>query len=283
MLAGNITTGPAGRLVSIPTSTTPLDGMYYLPEKPVRGAVQLLHGNAMNFYVGHSRWLVPALLGAGFACLAYNRRGHDTLSTRNSREPEGNAFQTAAQAREDNELAGDWLRAQGFGAPTVIGHSNGGMLSVAHVAEHPDTPALVLLSAHRGGTDLVRIASRNGLLARDRLDHFTALAHELVASGRGDELMLLPGWWNVLSAASFVDLLTETPDILELAPRISCPVLYLRGDAEPAVLYPAEDFAQRSSGPCEVEIVEGCDHFYNGVEDTVSARIVQWLSATLGA
>ena len=78
MLAGNITTGPAGRLVSIPTSTTPLDGMYYLPEKPVRGAVQLLHGNAMNFYVGHSRWLVPALLGAGFACLAYNRRGHDT-------------------------------------------------------------------------------------------------------------------------------------------------------------------------------------------------------------
>ena len=68
-----------------------------------------------------------------------------------------------------------------------------------------------------------------------------------------------------------------------MSERISCPVLYLRGDAEPAVLYPAEDFAQRSSGPCEVEIVEGCDHFYNGVEDTVSARIVQWLSATLGA
>ena len=32
-----------------------------------------------------------------------------------------------------------------------IGHSNGGMLAVKHVSDHPETPAMVLLSAHGVG------------------------------------------------------------------------------------------------------------------------------------
>ena len=40
---------------------------------------------------------------------------------------------------------------RGFPAPIVIAHSGGGMLGVAHAAAHPETPALVLLSAFRGG------------------------------------------------------------------------------------------------------------------------------------
>ena len=46
-------------------------------------------------------------------------------------------------------------------------------------------------------------------------------------------------WWYVLSAASYVDWLDNVPDILELAPRIRCPVLYVRGDEEPAETYAA--------------------------------------------
>ena len=39
--------------VSIETDTTPLDGLLYLPATgDLRGAVQLMHGNTMNFYVG---------------------------------------------------------------------------------------------------------------------------------------------------------------------------------------------------------------------------------------
>lgn len=76
--------------------------------------------------------------------------------------------------------------------------------------------------------------SNGGMLAGNRLEEITAQARAAVAAGRGRDLILLPGWWYVATAESFVDLLTELPDILELAPRIACPVLFLRGDEEPA-------------------------------------------------
>ena len=42
-------------LVSIPTDTFPLDGLYYEPEGKAVGAALLFHGNTMNFYVGAMR------------------------------------------------------------------------------------------------------------------------------------------------------------------------------------------------------------------------------------
>jgi pimeloyl-ACP methyl ester carboxylesterase len=267
-------------LVSIPTDTLPLDGALYEPEggAPAGGAL-IFHGNTMNFYVGAPRFLPPALGRLGLASLAFNRRGHDILGIRDSRAAEGAAFQTTREAIADNRIAAEWLAARGYPRPVVIGHSNGGMLAVQHVADHPHTRALVLLSAHCGGRDLVRRASNTGLLAGERLEEITAQARALVAAGRGRELMLLPGWWYVASAASFLDLLTELPDILELAPRIGCPVLYVRGDEEPADLYPAEEFQRRAGGECTVEIVPHCDHFYAGREVAVAAIVTSWLEA----
>lgn len=265
-------------LVSIPTDTAPLDGVWYEPEGAAAGAVLLFHGNTMNFYQGAPRFLPPALTALGYACLAFNRRGHDILGIRHSRLAEGAAFQSYAQAFEDNRIAARWLAARGFPEPVVIGHSNGGTLAVQHVAEHPQTRALVLLSAHCGGKDMVPRASAAGLLAQQHLNVIREKARYLVASGRGAELMLLPGWWYVTSAASFVDALENCPDTLELAPRIGCPVLYLRGDREPPDLYPAEAFAERAGGRCKVEIVPDCDHFYLGREAAVSKIVCSWLA-----
>src|SRR5262249_42869797 len=208
-------------LVSIPTDTLPLDGLYYEPEGGrARGAALLFPGNTMNFYVGAMRFLPPALVGLGLACLAFNRRGHDILSTRGSRFAEGGAFQTAAEGIEDNRLAARWLAARGFDSPAVVGHSNGGMLAVRHLADHPRTPALVLLSAHGGGRDIVQRGGKGGLMVGERVEEFAARARERVARGRGRELMLMPGWWYAISAESFLDRLTETPDTLALAPRV---------------------------------------------------------------
>ena len=269
-------------LVSIPTETQPLDGAYYEPEgRAPAGAVLLFHGNTMNFYQGAPRFLPPFLTRLGLACLAFNRRGHDILSTRDSRAPEGGAFQRTSEAIADNRTAAAWLGARGFPHPAVIGHSNGGMLAVRHVADHPQTPALCLLSAHRGGTGLVPGASRTGLFAADRLEEITAAARRLVAAGRGSELMLLPGWWHVVSAGTFVDLLTALPDVVALAPAIRCPVLYLRGDQEPAELYPAEDFRAGAAGECTIGIIADCGHFYVGREDEVAGRVATWLGRTL--
>jgi pimeloyl-ACP methyl ester carboxylesterase len=270
-------------LVSIPTDTLPLDGVFYEPEGGARaGAVLLFHGNTMNFYTGAPRFLPPVLVRLGFACLAFNRRGHDILSIRDSRAAEGAAFQITAEAIADNRIAARWLAARGFAHPVVIGHSNGGMLAVQHVADHPQTPALVLLSAHGGGKDSVPLSCKVGLFAGDRLDELTAQAHEMVKAGRGKELMLMPGWWYVISAESFIDRLSEMPDVLEIAPRITCPVLYVRGDREPPKNYPAEDFQRRAGGTCDVAIVPDCDHFYRGREAHVADLVASYLARTLG-
>jgi pimeloyl-ACP methyl ester carboxylesterase len=267
-------------LVSIKTDTNPLDALFYQPDGGASvGAVLLMHGNSKNFYTGLSRFLPPVLTRLGLACLAYNRRGHDVMVTLNSREAGGGAFQLTAEAIADNRAAAAWLAARGFPRPVVIGHSNGGMLAVRHVADHPDTPALVLLSAHAGGRDIVRMIGEVGLLAGDRRAEITAQARALVAAGRGRELMLLPGWWYLATAESFLDFSANLPDIVALAPQIRCPVLYLRGDKELRHIYPAEAFAARAGGTCEVRIVPDCDHFYTGREDAVADLIGSWLVA----
>jgi len=268
-------------LVSISTSTIPLDGLLYEPEGKAVGAVLLFHGNTMNFYTCAMRFLPPVLVKLGLACLAFNRRGHDILSTRNSRIAEGGAYQLASEGIEDNRIAARWLAARGFSTPVVIGHSNGGMLAVQHVSDHPQTPALVLLSAHGGGKSIVQRGGKSGLMVGEHVEEFAGRAREMVKAGRGRELMLMPGWWYAISAESFLDRLTETPDILELAPKVKCPTLYVRGDQEPRDGYPAEDFRERAGGSCTVEIVPNCDHFYNGREDAVREIVSSWLAKAL--
>ena len=265
-------------LVTIATDTIPLDGAWHEPDSgTVRGAVLLFHGNTMNFYTGAPRFLPPVLTRLGYACLAFNRRGHDILGIRDSRAAEGAAFQTYAEAIRDNEIAATWVEGKGFPHPLIVGHSNGGMLAVRHVAEHPHTPALVLLSAHCGGRNMLPLASKAGLLAQDRIEEFHDQASSLVRSGKPKALMLLPGWWYAITAESFLDL-KNCPDVLELAARIACPVLYIRGDKEPRELYPAEEFARRAKGPCRVEIVPDCDHFYVGREDEIAQRVNMFIA-----
>lgn len=271
-------------LITIDTPTTPLDGAFYTPEHgAIAGSVLLFHGNRMSFLWGAPRFLPPALTAMGYACLAFNRRGHDILSIRDSRQAEGAAFQMTHEAIEDNRLAARWLAQRDLPEPIVIGHSNGGMLAVRHVADHPRTPALVLLSAQCGGTAMVRHAAAAGALDGLDLDAVAARAQELVATGRGRELISLPGWWYVSSAESFLDRMQALPDTLALATEVRCPSLYLRGDSEPSELYPGEAFAQRASGRCTVAVVERCDHFYRGREAEITRRVVDWIDREFAA
>jgi len=269
-------------LISIPTPTAPLAGLFYEPDGgATAGAAVYFHGNTMNFYVCAARFLPPVLTRLGFAFLAFNRRGHDILSTRNSRLAEGGAFQSNGEAIEDNRIAAEWLEQRGFPRPVVMGHSYGGMLGVRHVANHPETPALVLLSAGRGGPQQDQAGGTERLFAVDRFDELRTRAQDLVEAGRGKELMFMPGWWYVISAESFLDRIAHVPDTIALAPKIRCPVLAIRGDKEDVDRYPAEEFQRAAGGPCQVEIVSDCDHFYNGREDAIAEIVSSWLTRTL--
>jgi len=271
------------QLVTIPTDTMPLEGAFHEPDSGrAAGAVLLFHGNTMNFYVGAPRFLPPVLTRLGLACLAFNRHGHDILSTRNSRTVEGGAFQFVREAIADNRTAAEWLEARGFATPVVIGHSFGGMLATQHIIDYPQTPALVLLSAGRGGASAGRESGTERLFAMDRFDELHARALELVKAGRGRELLLMPGWWYVISAESFLDRISSVPDTIALAAKIKCPVLCVRGDKEDVHRYPAEEFQRAAGGPCQVEIIPDCDHFYNGRESRVAGIVASWLARTLG-
>jgi pimeloyl-ACP methyl ester carboxylesterase len=269
-------------LISIPTPTHPLDGAYYTPDGPSKGAMMYCHGNQMNFYVCAARFLAPHITALGYDFMPFNRRGHDSVSTYDSRECVGGAYQTVAEGIEDNEIAANYLAAKGHKAPIVIGHSNGGVLASEHVARHPETRALILLSAHAGGNRLNNPSSvRNFSLAGDT----AALARQaeaLVSAGKPRQLMLIPAWWWVISARTFLDRLTNAPDLVENAKRIRCPVLFIRGDREPKENYPAERFQENCAGPCEVVIVPNCDHFYVGAEENVAKIVTAWVKRTLG-
>ena len=269
------------QLVTIETDNIPIDGAFHEPDGKAQGAVLYFHGNTMNFYTGGARFLPPALTKLGLAVLAFNRRGHDILTTRVSRAAEGGAFQTIAESIADNRYAAQWLAARGFAHPVVMGHSNGGMLATRHVADHPDTPALVLLSAGRGGPQRETPNATEKLFAAGKLDALTQQARDLVAAGKGRELMFMPGWWYVISAESFLDRIVSVPDTIALAPHIKCPVLAIRGDKEDVDRYPAEEFAAVCGGRCDVSIVANCDHFYNDREDHVAGVVSDWLAHML--
>ncbi|HEY7317928.1 MAG TPA: alpha/beta hydrolase [Candidatus Binatia bacterium] len=268
-------------LISISTPTHPLDGAYYTPEGPVTGAAMYCHGNQMNFYVCAARFLAPYLTSLGYVFLAFNRRGHDSVSTYNSRAAVGGAYQTVAEGIEDNELAAQFLADQGFKNPVVVGHSNGGVLASEHVARHPETPALILLSAHAGGNRLSNPRSARSFTINEKTAEQTKAAEALVATGKPRELMLIPTWWWVISARTFLDRLTNAPDLVENAKRIRCPVLFIRGDQEPMENYPAEKFKDSCPGPCEIAIIPNCDHFYVGAEEQVGRCVSEWLLRTL--
>lgn len=280
-------TKPHLELVEINTETEPLVGLLYRPSKLVSHDLEskercavFFHGNTMNFYTGALRFLPSRLVAMNYTCLVFNRRGHDILTTRNSRSAEGGAFQSTAQAIEDNELAVSYLRSLGLGPPLVVGHSNGGMLAVEFVSRHPETPGLVLLSAHRGGEGLLPDASSSGLLVGNELQILTAKASRLVGKGKGKTLMQLPGWWWVIAAESFLDLTKTLPDTLKLASSIRCPSLFLVGDSEPPSRYPAQAFAEKTSGVCSVKVINDCDHFYNNRESIVADEVCHWLESS---
>ena len=264
-------------LVSIETNTHPLEGAFYAPEGGARDcAILFMHGNCCNFYSGVPREFSPLLAKQGFAVLAYNRRGHDILTT-TARRATGGAYQRIHEMIEDNKIAETWLVARGYSRLIVIGHSNGGMLAVRHCADNPNVHALALLSAHMGGKELFRTISKAGLMAGERFEEFSARARTLVTEGKGGELMLMPGWWWVISADTFVDYLDVCPDILQLAPQVRCPVLFLRGDQEARHIYPGEAFVERAGGQAEFTLVPDCDHFYEKRETTVAGMVEDWL------
>jgi hypothetical protein len=91
------------------------------------------HGNQMNFYVCAARFLAPHITTLGYEYLVFNRRGHDSVSTYDSRECVGGAYQTVAEGIEDT-IWRQYL-ANRIQKPIVIGPATAASAS-EHAARH---------------------------------------------------------------------------------------------------------------------------------------------------
>ena len=94
------------------------------------------------------------------------------------------------------------------------------------MARHPETRALVLLSAHAGGNRLTDPNAASRYTINEKTGDLIKEAQVLLAAGKPRQLMLIPTWWHVISARTFMDRLTNVPSLVENAKRIRCPVLF---------------------------------------------------------
>jgi hypothetical protein len=115
-------------------------------------------------------------------------------------------------------------------------------------------------------------------MAGERYEEITAEARRLVDEGSGEQLLLVPGWWYVISANTYVDLLDNCPDIVEFAADIPCDTLYLRSTEEPASLYPGELIADRCDFAVSVSVLDIGGHYYVDHEDEVADVVATWLA-----
>lgn len=263
------------------TDGFPLEGLVYTPAAGAADrAALLVHGKIMNFYTGPGRILPPHLTALGWSCLAMNRRGHDLGGIRNGRESYGGAWEKFGDGLLDIAGGIAELRRRGFTKILLVGHSFGGITAAAYAADHQnEIAALALCSAGAGGPDYLGQSSRRGMLAAERHVEVDAEARRLVAAGRGEQMIAVPGWWYAITAASWVDLSKNVPDTVENARRYPGPILALRGGKEATEMYPAEAVAEAAGKRATLAVIPGGDHFYNGVEPAFSQAVCDWLKA----
>jgi pimeloyl-ACP methyl ester carboxylesterase len=179
-----------------------------------------------------------------------------------------------------------WLAGQGAEAITLMGHSRGGNQTAWYAAERADerlSKVVLLAPATQAGPEYEAKAykQRYGAALAPLLEE----AEKLVAAGKGDRLISVPGFIYCenaeVSAAGFVsnyapELRRDTP---ELIPAIEAPVLVIAGSLDkvvpdvPARIKPLADGTR-----VRLEVIEDADHFFldfyaEDVADLVSELI----------
>ena len=222
-----------------PTATPTIGGLYaeqFLPSGPPRGVVLVTHGYAEH--CGRYRELANVIVGAGWAALSYDVRGHGQspgvrgfIDRFDEYLEDLAAMQAAARA-----LAPE-------GAPLVLlGHSHGGLITLRALCdERPprDVKAAILSSPYLGlrlpvpayRKLLARVASRvaptlaqpNALRVED-LTSDPAKQQERLA----DKLCL-----DIATARWFTEALRAQAYVATHASRIKIPTTWLVAGADP--------------------------------------------------
>ena len=121
-----------------------LDGIFcepaagVTPKGPV-DAMLLIHGSGGSFYRVATKAMAEDLRNRGYACLAINTKGHDTVwSPQGSGEYYGNALEILDNSRHDLRAGIDYLWEKGYRRIGLLGHSMGAVKVGYYAATEDD-------------------------------------------------------------------------------------------------------------------------------------------------
>lgn len=285
--------GQPCELVSVTTiDGVPLDGAHYRPSGAWSGTtVIVVHGKTGQFYTGPSRFLPPALAAAGYAVLSINLRIHDLGYTRwdepflkdgpSTFSMLGAAWEKSGDIHRDLDAWVGFLREHGTRKIVLIGHSSGGFYAAEWAGRNAtarDLAALVLMSPLQTN----RISLKNWFPGEGELDLALAHARQLVAAGRGHELLPLRGWYWAVSASTLLDRAAEPPDLFDKSiDKLKIPLMILFGAREARRRDWTAIADHYRGGSTEIAVIQNSEHMYLGFEDEVAGNILQFLTRAL--
>jgi alpha-beta hydrolase superfamily lysophospholipase len=271
-----------------------LDGAYWPAEgeaPPRADACLLLHGATSHAFTPLMRALAEGLAGAGVAVLTLNTRGHGIVSrvARPGGGLGGVAFEDLDEAPQDVHAGARWLQTRGHRRIALAGHSLGAVKGIYTQAVAPVAAAagVIALSPPRLAY-AVQAESVHG----PRFQEALARARRLVDAGRPDELLPtevpIPAYF---AAAQFLKKYgpEDRYDLVRHLPRVACPVLLVLGTreaADSAAIGGTAAAAAALAGALphlRVVSIDGADHVYTGVLESVLDAVVEWLRAPVPA
>jgi pimeloyl-ACP methyl ester carboxylesterase len=254
--------------------------------KPI--AVLWVHGWGANFYSPTYVMVGRALAERGFTAITVNTRMHDigtNAGERGGKRVRGGGY-WGVTSEDARDLAAwiDFAEERGFEKVVLVGHSAAWASVAAYQAERQD-PRVVGMVLASGSVTPPPPPPNADLLAQ---------ATRLVADGKGDDLLRLPGrsFPSFVSAATFLDIAKTPPELSDFfglqtqnagITHIRCPLLAFygtRGDVggEAELERIKSSIKRQPSGPSRVDtvMIQRGDHMYTGEEAQVAQAIAEW-------
>lgn len=234
-----------------------------------QGVLVITHGTLAHKDMELVEALQSALAERGVASLAHTlslgvtrRSGMYDCTTPHRHRHEDAVFEIGAWIA--------WLKTNGAGPVSLLGHSRGGNQAAWFAAEHADSgiERLVLLApATRGPEGNAATSYQKRFKAG--LGPILSKAKALIADGKGKTLMNLPGFLycpnSKASAESVVSYYGPDPrrDTPSLLTKLAVPVLVIAGSADtvvPDVVERVRPFADGKK--IQLQVIEGAGHLF---------------------
>ena len=266
-----------------------LDGVFFAPAPGVSPpgpveALLLIHGSGGNFYRPATKAMGEDLRNRGYACLALNTKGHDTIwAEQGAGRYYGNALEILDNSRADLRAGIDYLAQQGYRSIGILGHSMGAVKVGYYAATEADDRVATVIPISP-----VRLSYSYYMESEDAAEFQSIIerADQLEAADQAQELMTVNfPIAQMFSAFSYLDKHgpAERYNLVALAPRIKAPLLVIGGELETHTRLrdcPQDMVTAAVNSPrAEYVIIPGGNHSLTNSTEKASATVLDWLAS----